>query len=175
MLLGDGEFVPLGVRLESASPAGFTLADATLEQARRPAAQRPAGAEAQASDRRPRLRLRTTAGAMETARHRVDRALPEEQQRKKIRGWTETATLQTALENRTHQRLAQSVPPRTGPSRTSPYRLPCLLSSGLSLDNPTEMFLKHALATPLTLSSAPEREWSGSHVAETPDRTEEPR
>ena len=32
MVLGDGEGVPLGVRLESASPAEVTLADATLNQ-----------------------------------------------------------------------------------------------------------------------------------------------
>ncbi|MGA2652696.1 MAG: transposase [Terracidiphilus sp.] len=36
MVLGDGEGVPLGVRLESASPAEVTLADATLEQVRVP-------------------------------------------------------------------------------------------------------------------------------------------
>ena len=40
MILGDGEGVPLGVRLESASPAEVTLADATLDQIRVP---RPKG------------------------------------------------------------------------------------------------------------------------------------
>lgn len=32
MILGDGEGVPLGVRLESASPAEVKLADATLKE-----------------------------------------------------------------------------------------------------------------------------------------------
>jgi transposase len=36
MVLGDGEGVPLGVRLESASPAEVTLADATLNEVRVP-------------------------------------------------------------------------------------------------------------------------------------------
>ncbi len=40
MVLGDGEGVPLGVRLESASPAEVTLADATLKEVRVP---RPKG------------------------------------------------------------------------------------------------------------------------------------
>ena len=40
MVLGDGEGVPLGVRLESASPAKVTLADATLKEVRVP---RPKG------------------------------------------------------------------------------------------------------------------------------------
>jgi transposase len=40
MVLGDGEGVPLGVRLESASPAEVTLADATLNEVRVP---RPKG------------------------------------------------------------------------------------------------------------------------------------
>ena len=34
MVLGDGQGIPLGIRLESASPAEVTLADATLEQVR---------------------------------------------------------------------------------------------------------------------------------------------
>ena len=40
MVLGDGQGVPLGVRLESASPAEVTLADATLKEVRVP---RPKG------------------------------------------------------------------------------------------------------------------------------------
>jgi transposase len=36
MVLGDGQGVPLGIRLESASPAEITLADATLEEVRVP-------------------------------------------------------------------------------------------------------------------------------------------
>ena len=36
MVLGDGQSVPLGVRLESASPAEVTLADATLREVRVP-------------------------------------------------------------------------------------------------------------------------------------------
>ena len=40
MVLGDGEGVPLGVRLESASPEEVTLADATLKEVRVP---RPKG------------------------------------------------------------------------------------------------------------------------------------
>src|ERR1039458_7938183 len=40
MVLGDGEGVSLGVRLESASPAEVTLADATLQEVRVP---RPKG------------------------------------------------------------------------------------------------------------------------------------
>ena len=52
---------------------------------------------------------------METARHRADRALPEEQQGEEIRRWPETATLQTALDYRTHQRLAGTVPPIARP------------------------------------------------------------
>jgi hypothetical protein len=36
MVLGDGQGVPLGVRLESASPAEVTLADATLAEVRVP-------------------------------------------------------------------------------------------------------------------------------------------
>ena len=39
MVLGDGEGVPLGVRLESASPAEVTLADATLAEVRVPRAK----------------------------------------------------------------------------------------------------------------------------------------
>jgi hypothetical protein len=40
MVLGDGQGVPLGVRLESASPAEVTLADATVKEVRVP---RPKG------------------------------------------------------------------------------------------------------------------------------------
>ena len=40
MVLGDGQGVPLGIRLESASPAEVTLADATLKEVRVP---RPKG------------------------------------------------------------------------------------------------------------------------------------
>jgi transposase len=36
MVLGDGQGIPLGVRLESASPAEVTLADATLQEVRVP-------------------------------------------------------------------------------------------------------------------------------------------
>src|SRR5215472_3928695 len=40
MVLGDGQGIPLGIRLESASPAEVTLADATLKEVRVP---RPKG------------------------------------------------------------------------------------------------------------------------------------
>ena len=36
MVLGDGQGIPLGVRLESASPGEVTLADATLAEVRVP-------------------------------------------------------------------------------------------------------------------------------------------
>src|SRR6185437_11970739 len=39
MVLGDGQGIPLGVRLESASPGEVTLADATLAQVRVPRAK----------------------------------------------------------------------------------------------------------------------------------------
>jgi hypothetical protein len=42
---------------------------------------------------------------METAPQRVNRTLPEEQQREEIQGWPQTAKLHTALEDRTHQHL----------------------------------------------------------------------
>jgi hypothetical protein len=44
MVLGDGEGIPPGVRLESASPAEVRLADATLKEVRVP---RPKGRQRQ--------------------------------------------------------------------------------------------------------------------------------
>ncbi len=57
MVLVDGQGLPLGVRLESASPAEVTLAEATLAAVRVPAAQRPPAAKARARDCRSWLRL----------------------------------------------------------------------------------------------------------------------
>ena len=57
------------------------------------------------------------------------------------------------------ERMARSVPPRPGPSRSSSRRLPCLLPSRLSLDHPTEMFLKHALVTQARSSFPGGRPW----------------
>lgn len=48
MVLGDGQGIPLGVRLESASPAEVTLADATLKEVRVP---RPKGRPRQKPER----------------------------------------------------------------------------------------------------------------------------
>jgi hypothetical protein len=51
MVVVDGRGLPLGVRLESASPGEATLAEATLAQVRVPEGQRPAEAKAEKGDR----------------------------------------------------------------------------------------------------------------------------
>ena len=95
MVLVDGQGLPMGVRLESASPGEVTLAEATLAEVRVP---RPKGRPRQKPKRviaDPRLRLRSAARAVEETRHRADRSVPEEQQTTAIRRWTQDAALQT--------------------------------------------------------------------------------
>src|ERR1017187_3992591 len=75
MAVGDGQSLPLGVRLESASPSEVTLAEATLAEVRVPRSQGCPRAKARARDCRSRLRLRPAASATEEARHRTDCAL----------------------------------------------------------------------------------------------------
>ena len=65
MVLVDGKGLPLGVRLESASPHEVTLAEATLEEVSRPQAERPSAAKAGKGDCRPRLRFGSAARAIE--------------------------------------------------------------------------------------------------------------
>lgn len=80
MVLVDGQGLPLGARLESASPAKVMLAEATLKEVTVPLRERPAAAKAKARNRRCRIRIRSAARAVAEADHRVDRALLQEQQ-----------------------------------------------------------------------------------------------
>lgn len=91
-------------------------ADATLKEVRIPHAERSAAAEATTGDRRPGVRFRSIAAEMEAKRHRADRALPEQQKGEEIRRWSEAATLQTALNYRTQECLAGTVPTIARPS-----------------------------------------------------------
>ena len=116
MVLVDGQGLPLGVRLESASPGEATLAEATLAEVRVPARPRPFTAEAEKGDCRPRLRLRPAARTAEKTRHRFDRSIPQQQQTTALRRWPQTQTLQTSLDHRANQCLVRSVPPPAGSS-----------------------------------------------------------
>ena len=114
MVLVDGQGLPLGVRLESASPAEVTLAEATLAEVRVPRRkgrprQKPERVIADRAYDSDPLREAT-----EEARHRTDRALPEEQQGTALRRWPQTAALQAPLDRGTNQRLARSIPPIAG-------------------------------------------------------------
>ena len=116
MVLADGEGIPLGVRLESASPAEVTLAEATLAEVRVPRATGPTATKSGAGDCRPRLRFRSAASATEEARHRTDCALPQEQPGEALRRWTQTAALQAPLDRGANQCVARTIPPLAGAS-----------------------------------------------------------
>jgi transposase len=114
MVLVDGQGLPLGVRLESASPAEVTLAEATLQEVRVPRPkccprQKPRRVIADAGYDSDPLRERWK-------RRGIELIAPYREQGEEIRRWPETATLQTALDYRTHQRLAGTVPPIARPS-----------------------------------------------------------
>jgi len=131
MVLVDGQGLPLGVRLESASPHEVTLAEATLAEVRVPRAkgrprQKPERVIAdtaydsdplrQRLKKRGILRFPSLAPAIEETRHRVDRALPGEQSTPALRRWAQIAPLQAALDRRTNQLLAWPVPTIAGAS-----------------------------------------------------------
>src|SRR6266568_1359366 len=102
MVLVDGQGLPLGVRLESASPHEVTLAEATLQEVSVP---QPKGRPRQKPER-----------VIAETRNRVDRALPGEQSATALRRWAQIAPLQAALDRRTNQLLAWPVPTLAGPS-----------------------------------------------------------
>ena len=110
MVLVDGGGLPLGVRLESASPGDVTLAQATLAQVKVPRQkgrprQKPKRVIADRAYDSDPLRERL-------ARRGIDLIVPyrKKQQAPALPGRQETQTLQTTLDHRTHQRLARSVP-----------------------------------------------------------------
>jgi transposase len=80
------------------------------------ATQRPSATKAGKGNCRHRLRFGPVAPTTEETRHRVDRALPGEQSAPALRRWAQLATLQAALDRRTNQRLAGSVPTIAGAS-----------------------------------------------------------
>ena len=80
------------------------------------ATQRPSAAKAGTGDCRHRLRFGPAAPTTAETRHRVDRALPGEQSASALRRWAQIATLQAALDRRTNQLLAWSIPAIAGAS-----------------------------------------------------------
>ena len=79
MVLVDGQGLPLGVRLESASPHEVTLAEATLQEVSVPQPKGRPRQKPETGNCRHRLRFGSVAPAIEETRHRADRALPGEQ------------------------------------------------------------------------------------------------
>ena len=110
MVLGDGQGLPLGVRLESATPAEVMLVDATLEEVRVPQAERSAAAEAKVgiADRgydSDRLVERWK-------RRGIELIAPYRKNNKEGRYEdAENCDATMPLDHRAHQRLAWTVPP----------------------------------------------------------------
>src|SRR2546425_549534 len=116
MVLVDGEGLPLGVRLESASPSEVTLAEATLAEVRVP---QPKGRPRQKPERVIADRGYDSdplAPAPAPPRYRTDRALSGEQPTSAVRGRTQAPTIQAPLDCGADQRLAGTIPQAAGSS-----------------------------------------------------------
>jgi hypothetical protein len=115
MVLVDGQSLPLGVRLESASPHEVTLAEATLQEVSVP---QPKGRPRQ----KPERVIADTAYDSDPLRQRLQKRGIElivpyrENNQQRRRRWAQIAPLQTALDRRTNQLLAWPVPTLAGPS-----------------------------------------------------------
>ena len=116
MVLADGEGVPLGVRLESASPSEVTLAEATLAEVRVP---RPKGRPRQKPERVIADRGYDSDPLRERLQQRgIELIAPyrSQQQGTAVRRRTQTPPLQAALDRGANQCLARAVPPIAGSS-----------------------------------------------------------
>jgi IS5 family transposase len=115
MVLVDGQSLPLGVRLESASPHEVTLAEATLQEVSVP---QPKGRPRQ----KPERVIADTAYDSDPLRQRLQKRGIElivpyrENNQQRRRRWAQIAPLQTALDRRTNQLLAWPVPTLAGPA-----------------------------------------------------------
>ena len=148
MVLVDGQGLPLGVRLESASPAEVKLAEATLSEVRVP---RPRGRPRQKPKRviadrgydsdplRQRLRKR---GIELIAPYRKNNKERRYEDGRKLRRYKRRWIVEL------NQCLVWSIPQIAGQARTSARHLSRLLLHRLLLDYAEALFMKHALIIP---------------------------
>ena len=116
MVLVDGQGLPLGVRLESATPHEVTLAEATLQEVSVP---RPKGRPRQ----KPERVIADTAYDSDPLRQRLKKRgieliapYRENNRHRRYEDGRKFATLQAALDRRTNQLLAWPVPTIAGAS-----------------------------------------------------------
>src|SRR6266403_3306870 len=164
MVVVDGQGLPLGNYLCSASPHEARLAETTLATIR--VSRRTHGAaaaETAAPDRRSWLRQRPAANTAGGAWDRTDRAASLDSKQAGDPRWTSTATLSKTLENRAHLRVARQLPASGGSLRPLAHDLQRILSYRLLHDRLTEGFeiasshssrQKRHKNTPLVVSSS---------------------